>query len=63
MNKYKCTEHKLDLACVGCIIVMSERHNLMLEFIQDLARFGTFSDNLIRRDEAKEILKKIGELE
>lgn len=38
MNKYKCEEHKLDLACLGCVKALVARHDRMLEFIRRLIK-------------------------
>ncbi len=33
-SKYKCTDHKLDLVCPGCVRAWITRHDKPLEFVK-----------------------------
>lgn len=68
MNHYKCEDHKIDLACLGCINAWIARHDRMLEFLKDVS--SNFNNNLTEEEiynihlsyvnEAQELLKEIG---
>lgn len=64
-SKYKCENHKLDIACLGCIKAWIARHDRMLEFVKSSLEHTCYlckSDCCIPCN-VKELLKQIGELE
>lgn len=62
MPKYKCTDHKLNFACLGCINAWIARHDRMLEYIRKVIEDAKISENYHRADEGLEVLKEIGKL-
>jgi hypothetical protein len=62
-NPYKCTDHKLDIACMGCISTYIARHNRMLSFLQNLVEgHVNYEDTAHISWDAAELLKEIGKL-
>lgn len=70
MNEYKCDNHKLNIACLGCIRAWINRHDKMLEFVKEIynLKFDTLVSmkEAIHNDhiskQAEKILKEIGKL-
>jgi len=56
-NKYKCSSHKLDFICRGCVRAWIARHNKLLEFVKEVSN----NDGYCFTPDAKELLKEIGE--
>lgn len=68
MIKYKCTDHKLDIACRNCIKAIIYERDLLLEFITIFSGFQITPqqvdiDFIIYQMKAKDLLKEIGEIE
>lgn len=57
MAKYGCLNHKLNIACLGCVKALSERHDRMLEFIRGIVKDWECDPN-----DAETVLKEIGKL-
>lgn len=71
-NKYKCTDHHLNVVCLGCMAASINRYEKLLEFIKKIERtdshkirndfdagFACYADKLAEK--AEELLKEIGE--
>ncbi len=63
MSEYKCNDHKLDIACLGCIKAWIARHDKMLNFIRKICYDHTdYEETAHISWEATELLKEIGKL-
>ena len=60
VNKYKCENHKLDFACLGCIRAWIERHDRMLEFIIWTSKTSCCNACECISCEATKVLREIG---
>lgn len=71
-NKYKCTDHKINLCCLGCVNAWISRHNALLEYVKKQASLEKEECNVLALAEAgyrvetildaRKLLRELGEL-
>ena len=65
MSEYTCENHRLNLACLGCIMAHIKKKEKLLEFVKEISidppdRCDPSEECI--REEARALLKEIGEL-
>lgn len=55
--KYKCEEHYLNVACLGCIKANYNKLDKLLEFVKEIVKYHECNPN-----DAGDLLREIGEL-
>lgn len=57
-NKYKCTDHKLELHCLGCMYAIYEKYKRLHRLVSDISH-NIYCDS---KQDAVDALREIGEL-
>lgn len=56
-SPYKCTDHRLNIACLGCIKAIIAQRDKLLSFIKKIVRDGECNPI-----QAEKLLREIGEI-